>query len=120
MKTVGWFVGVVLLGAAAAGAAPALGQERAVTIMGVVQEIAPQAGLLIVREGLRGKGGQRTIQLGPEVRVLKLRRDRAHGITTERAAADQIRRGDFVHVIARGDGARLRALEVQISPENGS
>lgn len=116
----GLFGGVVLLGLATAGCATVAGQDSTVRIMGLVREVAPQAGVLIVAERTGGTGAPRPILFCPATRILKLSRDSAHRITTEPAAADQIRRGDFVVITATRKGGVLRAVEVRISPDNGS
>jgi len=120
MKAARRFVGVVLLGVAGAAAVPASGQETTARIIGVVHEVAPQAGVLFVGEGVSGTGGPRAILLCPDTRVLQLIRDRTHRITNQPASVERIRRGDFVDVTAARHGDRLRAIEIRISPESGS
>ncbi len=115
----GWFVGVVLLGLATAGCATVAGRDSTVRIVGLVREVAPQAGVLIVAERTGGTGAPRPILFCPATRILKLSRDSAHRLTTEPAAADQIRRGDLVDITARDDAEGLRAVEVRIVPEDG-
>ena len=107
-------VGVLVLGMVA-GAIPALGQEGPAKIVGVIHEVNPEAGVLVVREAMKGTVAQRSIELGPETRVLRSGRDSAHRIVDRPAAPDQLRRGDYVVVTTTRDGGRLRALEVRVT-----
>ncbi len=114
MRTVTGVVGVLVLGMVA-GAIPALGQEGPAKIVGVIHEVNPAAGVLIVREAMKGTVAQRSIELGPQTRVLRSGRDSAHGIVDRPAAPDQLRPGDYVVVTATRDGDRLRAVEVRVT-----
>jgi len=115
MKTLRGFFGGLLLGVAVAGAAPAQGQEGPAKIVGVIHEVNPEAGVLVVREAMKGTVVQRSIDFGPQTRVLQSGRDTAHRIVDRPAAPDQLRRGDYVVVTTTRDGGRLRAVEVRVT-----
>lgn len=110
---------MLLLMSAVVGALPAVGQDHTIRIIGVVHEVAPQAGVLFVGEGVIARGAVQAILLCPQTRIIKLERDSTYRITKRPAAADEIRRGDVVEVTATRSGGRLRAAEVRIAPKSG-
>ncbi len=120
IQTAGRIAGVVLLGVAAAGCAAVPGQNPTVRIKGLVREIAPGAGVLIVEDQNGETGAPHPVLFCPAVKVLKLNRDGAHRIILQRAAAEDIRRGDLVEISATDEAGVLRAVEVWIAPDGGS